>query len=102
MIVAVVVALSLIAAEPEAPPKQVAIKAARLLDVKSGKFINGVVVLVEGRRITQVGSKLAIPAGYVVVDAGDRTLLPGLIDAHTHLTWQATDYADDLFRRSPV
>ncbi len=102
MILTVVIALSLIAAEPVAPPKHVAIKAARLLDVKSGKFVNDAVVLVEGDRITQVGSKLKIPDGYEVVDAGDRTLLPGLIDAHTHLTWQATDYADDLFRRSPV
>ena len=82
-------------------PHLVAIKAARLLDVKTGKLIVDAVVLIEGDRITAVGSKLAIPPGSDVVDAGDRTLLPGLIDAHTHLTWEAIDYEDDLFRRSP-
>lgn len=56
-------------------------------------------MLVEGERITAVGSKLAAPQGYEVIDAGNRTLLPGLIDAHTHLTWQATNYDDDNFRR---
>lgn len=100
--IAVVLAFAVVAAEAEPPPRHVAIKAARLLDVKTGKVVVDAVVLVEGERVTAVGSKLAIPDGYEVVDAGNRTLLPGLIDAHTHLTWQATDYADDLFRRSPV
>jgi imidazolonepropionase-like amidohydrolase len=42
-------------------------------------------VLVEGDRIVQVGSRLAIPAGTPTIDLGKRTLLPGLIDVHTHL-----------------
>ncbi|HYV12612.1 MAG TPA: amidohydrolase family protein [Pyrinomonadaceae bacterium] len=62
-----------------------AIRAARLLDVKTGALINNAVVLVEGERISAVGSALSIPAGASIIDLGDMTLLPGLIDCHTHL-----------------
>src|SRR6185295_1918104 len=64
---------------------QTAIRAARLLDVKTGALINNAVVLVEGERIFAVGSALSIPAGASIIDLGDMTLLPGLIDCHTHL-----------------
>ncbi|HVG30227.1 MAG TPA: amidohydrolase family protein [Pyrinomonadaceae bacterium] len=67
-----------------APPRQ-AVRAARMLDVRSGNIITNAVVLVENGRITDAGSGLAIPAGAEVKDLGDVTLLPGLIDAHTHL-----------------
>jgi imidazolonepropionase-like amidohydrolase len=66
-------------------PKRQAVKAARMLDVRSGNIITNAVVLVEDGRITDAGSGLAVPAGAEVVDLGDVTLLPGLIDAHTHL-----------------
>lgn len=66
-------------------PKRVAIRAARMLDVKSGNVISDAVVLIENSRITAVGSKLAIPADAEVIDLGGATLLPGLIDSHTHL-----------------
>ena len=68
------------------PAPVVAIKAARLLDVAQGRWLAPAVVLVQGERITAVGSSLAIPAGAQVIDLGNRSLLPGLIDAHTHLT----------------
>lgn len=64
----------------------VAVKAARLLDVKTGKFVENAVVLIKGERIDAVGSNLAIPAEAQVIDLGGATLLPGLIDAHTHIT----------------
>lgn len=64
---------------------QTAIRAARLLDVKTGALINNAVVLIQGDRISAVGSGLSIPAGARVIDLGDVTLLPGLIDSHTHL-----------------
>ena len=67
------------------PSVQIAIRAARLLDVKTGALINNAVVLVEGERISAVGSGLSIPASTSVIDLGDMTLLPGLIDSHTHL-----------------
>jgi imidazolonepropionase-like amidohydrolase len=66
-------------------PAQIAIRAARLLDVKTGTLINNAVVLVEGERISAAGSGLSIPAGARVIDLGDTTLLPGLIDSHSHL-----------------
>jgi len=65
--------------------QQTAIRAARLLDVKTGLLITNAVVLVEGERISAVGSGLSIPPGASVIDLGDVTLLPGLIDCHTHL-----------------
>ncbi len=84
---------------PDAPRKS-AIKAARLLDPASGRFTENVVVLVTGDSITQVGSNLAIPAGTTVIDLGRVTLMPGLIDVHTHLTSSRSSYYEGLFRRS--
>jgi imidazolonepropionase-like amidohydrolase len=55
------------------------------LDVKNGKIIKPAEVLVEGERIVEVGASVRHPAGAEIVDLGDRTLLPGLIDAHVHL-----------------
>jgi imidazolonepropionase-like amidohydrolase len=71
-------------AQTPAPHRQ-AVRAARLLDVRSGNIITNAVVLVENGRITDVGSGLAVPQGADVIDLGDVTMLPGLIDAHTHL-----------------
>jgi len=59
--------------------------AARLLDVKSGRMVKPGEVLVQGERIVEVGSSVKRPAGAEVIDLGDRTLMPGLIDAHVHL-----------------
>lgn len=59
--------------------------AARLLDVESGKIVAPAEVLVQGERIVEVGTSVAHPAGAEVIDLGDRTLMPGLIDAHVHL-----------------
>src|SRR5580658_386554 len=65
--------------------QRTAIRAARLIDGKSETVLKNAVVLVEGEKITAVGSQLAIPRDAKVIDLGDATLLPGLIDAHTHL-----------------
>ncbi|MGO9009189.1 MAG: amidohydrolase family protein [Bryobacteraceae bacterium] len=59
--------------------------AARLLDVETGEMIAPGEVLVRGDRIAEVGAKVARTADTEVIDLGDRTLLPGLIDAHVHL-----------------
>jgi len=59
--------------------------AARLLDVAAGKVLSPGEVLVEGEHIREVGTHVSRPAGAVVIDLGDTTLMPGLIDAHTHL-----------------
>jgi imidazolonepropionase-like amidohydrolase len=65
----------------------IAIRAARMLDVAQGKLINNAVVLVENDKITSAGSDITIPKGAKVIDLGDATVLPGLIDAHTHITY---------------
>jgi imidazolonepropionase-like amidohydrolase len=62
-----------------------AIRASRLIDGKGETRLKDAVVLVEGQKITAVGSALQIPASAKVIELGDSTLLPGLIDVHTHL-----------------
>ena len=66
-------------------PHAVVLHAARLLDIENGKILSPAEILVEGERITQVGSSVNHPANAEIVDLGDRTLMPGMIDAHIHL-----------------
>ena len=63
------------------------VKAARLFDPRSGNMLAPAVVLIEGNKIKQVGSSLQIslPPSSKIIDLGTATLLPGLIDGHTHL-----------------
>jgi imidazolonepropionase-like amidohydrolase len=72
------------------PPMKV-IKAARLLNIQSGTYVTPAMVLIEGERIKAVGTHVIIPAGAKVVDLGDATLLPGLIDTHTHMLLQFSE-----------
>jgi imidazolonepropionase-like amidohydrolase len=77
-------------AQPPSPaqppnPKLIAIKAAHMLDVKTGHTLENPVIVIEDDRIQAVGSSIAIPASAEVIDLGNVTLLPGLIDCHTHL-----------------
>lgn len=67
--------------------KVVAIKAGRVLDVRTGQMVANATILIEGERITAVGPNVAVPAGAEVVDLKNMTILPGLIDSHTHLTF---------------
>jgi len=59
--------------------------AERLLDAKKGQILHPGEVLVEGQRIVEAGTFVKHPAGAQVIDLGDSTLMPGLIDAHVHL-----------------
>jgi len=62
-----------------------AVRASRMLDVKTGNVVTNAVILIENGRIKGAGSGLAIPAGTEVIDLGEAIILPGLIDCHTHL-----------------
>jgi imidazolonepropionase-like amidohydrolase len=95
-------ALASASAQRPAAPQRLAVRAAHLIDVATGSRVDRAVVLIEGDRIVQVGSGLTIPAGTRTIDLGPATLLPGLIDVHTHLSSQSGDYYTDLFRRSPI
>jgi imidazolonepropionase-like amidohydrolase len=72
------------------------IRAARMLDVVKGEMIAPAMVVVADGKIRSVGSR-DVPAGATTFDLGDVTLLPGLIDAHTHLTF---DISGDWVTRS--
>jgi imidazolonepropionase-like amidohydrolase len=75
-----------ITAEGQAQPSHaIVLHAARLLDIKTGRLVKPGEVLVQGERIVEVGASVKHPAGAEVIDLGDRTLMPGLIDAHIHL-----------------
>jgi imidazolonepropionase-like amidohydrolase len=68
-------------------PAVMAIRAGQLFDSKNGRMLSRQVVLLRGDRITDVGpeSQVRIPAGAQVIDLGEATVLPGFIDAHTHM-----------------
>jgi len=70
-------------------PRQVAVHAGHLLDVKTGRILSDQLVVVEDGKITSTGpaAEVKAPAGAVRVELPNATLLPGLIDAHTHLTF---------------
>jgi len=72
-------------AQAQGGAKPIVLHAARLLDVENGRIIKPGEVLVEGERIVAAGASVNHPSGAEVIDLGDRTLMPGLIDAHIHL-----------------
>jgi imidazolonepropionase-like amidohydrolase len=66
---------------PDSPTQNVLVRAARVLDVKTGRYLDKQGILIEGERITEHASNAK------VVDLGRATVLPGLIDCHTHVTF---------------
>ena len=71
----------------QSPIRRLAVRAARMLDVRQGRLIENAVVIVEGDKITEAGANLSVPTGAEIIELGNVTLLPGLIDAHTHITY---------------
>ena len=74
-----------IAQQASSSQAPIVLHAARLLQVDTGNVLQPGEVLVEGERIRAVGTKVDHPAGATVIDLGNTTLMPGLIDAHVHL-----------------
>jgi imidazolonepropionase-like amidohydrolase len=89
-------------------PNVVLVKAARLLDVSAGRYIENAAVLIEGERIQEVGPLAQIqphaPKSAKIIDLPGATLLPGLIDCHTHLMARTSagpdGYILDLAKKS--
>jgi imidazolonepropionase-like amidohydrolase len=84
------------------PARVIVIKAARLLDGRGGPPLTPAMIRVEGDKIAQVGVTVETAAGAQVIDLGSRTLLPGLIDLHTHLTNRmGVHWEDGLTKTTP-
>jgi imidazolonepropionase-like amidohydrolase len=85
-LLALSIASGLLAQAPfAAPEKAIVLHAAHLLDVEHGSLVTPGEVLVRGNKIVEAGASVSHPAGAEVIDRGNTTLMPGLIDAHVHL-----------------
>lgn len=80
------------------PTETIAIKCGKLIDGKSDRILENQTILVQNNRITAVGTALQIPANAQIIDLSNATVLPGLIDAHTHMLLHDGDYNDQLLR----
>lgn len=106
---ALVSALALVAMVSTVQPRAqstvpfILVKAGRLLDPRTGNVLAPAAILIEGDRIKQVGppSQIQFPDGTTTIDLGNATLLPGLIDSHTHLFLDVIVPSEAEIRRHP-
>jgi len=83
------------------PNQTYVIKAGRLIDGQSAEPRSNVMVVVQGNKITALGEHANIPKDAVILDFSDKTVLPGFIDAHTHIMADGgDDYGADLYKNS--
>ena len=86
-----------------AQSKLKAIKAGSFVDVVSGMMLRNQIILIQNDTIIAVGSSITIPKDAEIIDLSNATVLPGLIDCHTHITSEpGNDYYADMFRKTPV
>src|SRR5687767_11295150 len=79
-----------VSSSAQSPAKEtLLIKAGRLIDIRGGRVLNDQAILIEGDRIKEVGAAASVashaPPNTRVIDLSNATVLPGLIDCHTHL-----------------
>jgi imidazolonepropionase-like amidohydrolase len=85
---------------PRAAAKVIALRAGTLIDVIAGRALRHQTIIVRGSKIEAVGEGLAVPDGAEVIDLSDMTVLPGLVDCHTHLADLANTEPLDLLRKT--
>ncbi len=98
-LLAVVAAIAM--AGGQAPAPVTVIRAARMIAGNAGTVTAPAVVVIRGERIASAGSTSQIPDGARIIDLGGATLLPGLIDLHTHLTSTGVHWEDELLKTTP-
>src|SRR2546428_13031983 len=93
-------------ADSGAARPSVLVRAGRIISVRTGTVLTNQAILIEGDRIKEVGPGDAVaghaPRDARVIDLRNATVLPGLIDCHTHVTSEPGDYYKQLFRISPI
>lgn len=80
------------------PTETIAIKCGKLIDGKSDRALDNQTIIIQNNRITAVGATVQIPANAKIIDLSAATVLPGLIDTHTHMLLHDGDYNDQLLR----
>ena len=87
-------------AAPAAPEPISAIRAGKFIDVEAGRILVNQIILVRGTKIEAVGANVAVPDGAKVIDLSKMTVLPGLVDCHTHLADLAEAEPLDVLQRT--
>ncbi|MGH7451250.1 MAG: amidohydrolase family protein, partial [bacterium] len=87
-----------------AQEKIIAMQTGKLIDGKSDAVLSGITILVKGNRIVEVGKNVKVPAGAQTIDLRNATVLPGLIDAHTHILLRgditSAEYEEQIYKES--